>query len=85
LHQGKLHRSGAALLEVSIAPGKMGELGVEGNAHDLCMALLELRNPPVMGDDYRIAQLGINAVAMNPLVRDELARLVREVLDTDGD
>jgi signal transduction histidine kinase len=31
--------------------------------------------------EQRIAQLGIKAVAMKPLVRDELARLVREVLD----
>jgi nitrogen-specific signal transduction histidine kinase/CheY-like chemotaxis protein len=31
--------------------------------------------------EQRIAQLGIKAVAMKPLVRDELARLVRKVLD----
>jgi signal transduction histidine kinase/DNA-binding response OmpR family regulator len=31
--------------------------------------------------EQRLAQLGIQAVAMKPLVRDELARLVRDVLD----
>ena len=35
--------------------------------------------------EQRIAQLGIKAVAMKPLVRDELARLVREVLDKPGE
>ena len=35
--------------------------------------------------EERIARLGIKAVAMKPLVRDELARLMRKVLDTpDG-
>jgi signal transduction histidine kinase/DNA-binding response OmpR family regulator len=34
--------------------------------------------------EERIAQLGIKAVAMKPLVRDELARLMREVLDKPG-
>jgi CheY-like chemotaxis protein len=34
--------------------------------------------------EERIAQLGIRAVAMKPLVRDELARLMRKVLDTPG-
>jgi len=34
--------------------------------------------------EERIARLGIKAVALNPLVRDELARLMREVLDAPG-
>ena len=31
--------------------------------------------------EHRIAQLGIRAVMMKPLVRDELAQLIREVLE----
>jgi DNA-binding NarL/FixJ family response regulator len=34
--------------------------------------------------EHRIAQLGIKAVAMKPLVRDELARLIRDVLDSQN-
>jgi two-component system, cell cycle sensor histidine kinase and response regulator CckA len=33
--------------------------------------------------DRRLAHVGIKAIAMKPLVRDELARLIREVLDKE--
>jgi signal transduction histidine kinase/DNA-binding response OmpR family regulator len=35
--------------------------------------------------EQRLAQLGIKALAMKPLVRDELARLIRKVLDAQSD
>jgi CheY-like chemotaxis protein len=33
--------------------------------------------------ELRLAHVGIKAVAMKPLVRNELARLIRQVLDAD--